>query len=201
MFFFLFNIKYVQTIHQLNIEAAFGKTESRPVTTLAAAAKAGITVTPIGNPTVQLTPAVITLAESKGITDATAAVAAAKTVTPASASDGSSSSSSGGGSSSSGSSSSDSESKPSDSGSIESKPSGSGTSFLYFYKNKSPTKAYFIGFVRLNIYIKLPLLFTLLCKPAPHIHSIFLTFIVEEINPRPMAHVLVWLAIFSFEST
>ena len=73
--------------------AAVGKNEDRPVTTLKAAADAGISVTPILNPEVVLTPAVIKNAEAKGITDVAAAVAAVK---PTSSSSGSSESSGGG---------------------------------------------------------------------------------------------------------
>ncbi|SHJ24696.1 Ig-like domain-containing protein, partial [Pseudobutyrivibrio xylanivorans] len=72
--------------------AAVGSKEDRPITTLKAAADAGITVTSVADPTVVLTPAAIKAAEAKGITDPAAAMAAAPV-----ASSGSSSSSSGGG--------------------------------------------------------------------------------------------------------
>lgn len=56
--------------------ATFGQKENRTITTLAAAAEAGITVHPIDNPEIALTPAVIKVAEAKGITDTKQAIAA-----------------------------------------------------------------------------------------------------------------------------
>ena len=74
--------------------AVLGVNEARPVTNLAAAAKAGITVTPLTNPTVKLTPAVIAVAEAKGITDPTVATAVVAAASSNSSSDSGSSSSS-----------------------------------------------------------------------------------------------------------
>ena len=63
--------------------ATFGQKENRTITTLAAAAEAGITVHPIDNPEIALTPAVIKVAEAKGITDTKQAIAAASSSTGA----------------------------------------------------------------------------------------------------------------------